>query len=252
MPTPQSTFFRPQSLAQEGLCKTNLRGKLLYDYADSNITWTYSAGTLTTAAAAGSEPWTYFIPNAMTVASTDTITRSSLFSRKQSFTLMFRIYLDTLENPGSTGTSVIFNGTPSTSVPPTPPPPSYFWGIYFGGSPPTPSSSQMRFTFFYTSGGSFAPPLTISSSFLEAQRWYHVAVKAVDNGATVSLYGFLDGVQTGTALNQALIDAAVGSTRIGYNSVANNAQGFKITEIVYIEKSLTNNQIAAYAKSAFV
>lgn len=251
MPTPQSTFFRPQSLSQEGLCKMNLRGAVLYDYADSTIAWTYT-GTFTSAAAAGSQPWTYFVPRAMTIATTDTITRSSIFSQARNFTIMFRIYLDTLENPGSTGTSIFFNGTPASGGPP--PPLAYFWGIYFAGSPPTPSSSQMRFTFFFTSGGSMQPPLTISSTFIEATRWYHIAVKVEYNAVSnkSSLYGFVDGVQTATLLNQNPLDTAVGATRIGYNTVANNAQSFKITELVYIEKALSNQQIAAYATSAFV
>lgn len=159
---------------------------------------------------------------------------------------MFRFYVSSLSAPGMTGTTVVGNGTPGGGPPPAPA--AYFWAIaMFGGS-----ASQQKFQLIWTSGGTQQPSLQIGpSTYVVADKWYHIALKVVDNGSNNSLYGYIDGLNTASTLNTNYIDAAVGSTRLG-NIGMGQAQGFELAEFVFLEKALTDNEIAAYASSPYI
>ncbi len=247
MPIPLTTFFRPESVMKNNKCTTLIKGNILYDYASSNITWTVTGGTFTSSAISQSESWTYFIPRSISMSTTSQFKRSATFGSSKNFTVMFRIYLSSLSSPGMTGTTVVGNGTPGG---PPPLPPSYFWAIAFFGS----SSTTMKFQMLWTSNGVQQPNLNIGpSGNVEAGRWYHIAVKVVDNGSYNSLYGYTDGVQTGTIAGSGstYVDAGVGNTVLG-NLGMGQAQGFELAEFVFLEKALSDDEIKAYATSPYI
>lgn len=242
MPIPLTTFFRNESLAKNNTCRTLLRGTLLYDYADSNITWSTTAGSFVSSLIPQNESWTYFIPRSMTMTTTTQLTRSSNFGSSKNFTIMFRFYAASLSPPGMTGTTVIGSGTPSMM------PPVYFWAIFMSGS----TATTQTFQLIWTSGGNFQPTFNIGpATYVQAGKWYHVALKIVDEGVSNSLYGYIDGIQVASSLFQSYIDPPVGSTRIG-NLGLGQAQGFEVTEVIFLEKALSNDEILGYASSPYL
>jgi hypothetical protein len=238
MPTPQSTFFRPDSLSKGGTCKLNLRGNSFYDYANENALWTQSGGTIVKASVVEQTSWTYFIPKNYLFDIANTLTRDSLLTTSiTNFTFMFRFYVTSLANPGSTGISIFFNGTPMAGG---------FWGVYvFGGS-----SATLNFSFIFSRGG--VDSQTISTEAIAANTWYHVAVTLEDNGdRTSTFFGYLNGFKTSTNRTFAEIDPISGNTTLGNNGIG-QSQPFQVTDIVFLEKILTAEEIKGYASSAFI
>jgi hypothetical protein len=213
---------------------------VLYDYADSNITWSTTGGSFESSSITQDESWTYFVPQSMTMNTTTQLTRSSTFGSSKNFTLLFRFYVSSLSSPGMSGTTVVGNGTPGA-------PPSYFWAIFMNGA----ASGSQKFQVIWTSSGTQQAPFVIGpSTNIVADKWYHVAFKVVDNGSNNSFFGYIDGVQTATSPNISYIDAAVGATILG--NLGTQAQAYQLAEFVFIEEALSNNLIAAYARSAYI
>jgi hypothetical protein len=238
MPTPQSTFFRPNSLSQGGTCKLNLRGNSFYDYANENTVWTQS-GTIVKSSVVEQTSWTYFIPKNYLFDVANTLTRDTLLTTSiTNFTLMFRFYVTSLEEPGATGISIFFNGTPMAGG---------FWGVYvFGGS-----AASLNFSFIF-SRGARPESQTISTEAIAQNTWYHVAVTLENNGdGTSTFFGYLNGFKTGNNLTFADMDAVSGNTTLGNNGMG-QSQAFQLTDIVFLEKVLTAGEIKGYASSAFI
>ncbi len=239
MPTPQSTFFRPNSLSQGGTCKLNLRGNSFYDYANENTVWTESGGTIVKSSVVEQTSWTYFIPKNYLFNIANTLTRDTLLTTSiTNFTFMFRFYVTSLENPGMSGISIFFNGTPMGGG---------FWGIYVFGA----DASTLQFSFIYSHGGTPTSE-TISSQVIAANTWYHVGVTLEDNGDRTSrFYGYLNGARTGINLALPEIDSISGNTTLGNNGMG-QSQAFQVTDIVFLEKVLTPLEMKGYASSAFI
>jgi len=248
MPIPLTTFFRNESIAKNNKCTTLLKGNILYDYANSAITWSTSAGTFTSSSIAQNESWTYFIPRSMTMNTSTQLTRSSNFGTSKNFTVMFRFYVSSLSSPGGTGTTVVINGTPGGPSPPNPT--SFFWVILMTGT----TSTTQKFQIMWRSGGASQTPFVIGpgpAKFVEAGQWYHIAFKVVDNGSNNSFFGYTNGIQTGSSLNQQYIDAPVGPTRLG-NVGFGQAQAYELAEFVFLEEALFDEKIKAYASSPYI
>jgi hypothetical protein len=114
------------------------------------------------------------------------------------------------------------------------------------------TSTTQQFGLIWTSGGAFQPNFTIGpASYVQAGKWYHVAFKVVDEGVSNSLYGYIDGVQTNSNLNQVYIDPPVGATRLG-NVSGTQAQSFQLTEVVFLQSALSNDEIKGYASSPYI
>ncbi len=246
MPIPLTTFFRNESIAKNNKCTTLLKGTLLYDYASSNITWSTTAGTFTSSSITQNESWTYFIPRSITMNTTTQLTRSSNFGTSKNFTVMFRFYVSSLSAPGSTGTTVVVNGTPGGPSPPNPV--SFFWVIYMFGA----SSTTQKFQLMWRSGGASQTAFVIGpGTNIQSGQWYHVALKVVDNGSNNSFFGYVNGIQTGSSPNQVYIDPPVGPTRLG-NLGFGQAQAYELAEFVFLEKALSDDEIKGYASSPYI
>jgi hypothetical protein len=246
MPIPLTTFFRNESIAKNEKLTTLLKGTLLYDYASTGITWSTTAGSFLSSSIPQNESWTYFIPRSMTMNTSTQLTRSSNFGSSKNFTVMFRFYVSSLSAPGSTGTTVVANGTPGGPSPPNPP--SFFWVIYMSGA----TSSTQKFQLLWRSGGVQQANFVIGpGTNIVAGEWYHVALKVVDNGSNNSFFGFINGLQTGASANQPYIDAPVGSTRLG-NLGFGQAQSYELAEFIFLEEALSNDQIKGYASSPYI
>lgn len=240
MPTPQSTFFRPQSLSKEGLCKINLRGSSLYDYANENTVWSLT-GPLAFPSVSDGGSWKYFIPRALGLNEPTSLTRDSLVSTSiTNFTIMFRFFTGANAAPGASGTSLFFNGTPMAGG---------FWGTYiFGGD-----ANTLQFLFIYALRGTPTTE-TIASNYIQANTWYHVAVTIMDNNRgdnTHTFSGYLNGLKTGVNLTFPDMDILSGNTTIGDVGMG-QTQPFQITDLVFLEKVLNENEIKAYANSAYI
>jgi hypothetical protein len=245
MPTPQTTVFRPESVSKSGTCKMNLRGSSLYDYANENTVWTPDS-TITTRQINQLTSWVYFLPRATLFNLTDVITRDSLLSTATNgFTIMFRFYTETNEEPGSTGTSIIFNGdAPRGFTPPLDP----FWSIIFTGT----NSSTLQFQFICVASGSGNPQtLIISTENIQINTWYHVAVTVTGGLGKSTVRGYLNGINTATNINFFPLEAPSGTTKIG-NGGFGQTQSFVLTDVVFLEKILTNDEILAYSLSAYI
>jgi hypothetical protein len=245
MPTPQTTLFRPDSVSKGGTCKMNLRGSSLYDYADENAGWTHNS-VLTVQSISQATSWAYFIPKSTLFNVTDVVTRGSLLSSSPTnFTIMFRFITPSNQEPGMTGTTILFNGDAPPG--PTPPFPNAFWGFLLTGS----DQNSLQFQFLYLRGGNLQS-FIVASQNIQENTWYHVAVTISDNGdGTSAIRGFLNGVRTYEDPMFANMDVPSGSTKIG-NAAFGQAQAFSLTEIVFLEKAFTTDEVKGYSSSAYI
>ena len=221
----------------------NLRGSTLYDYADKDVTWTHN-GTFVANTISEKTSWTYFIPKMTFFDTSDIVTRSSLMSTSRTnFTIMFRYYSTANQNPGMSGTTILFNGDAPLS--PCPPIENGFWGFLFTGA----DSNSLQFNLIYVAGGNLGFFL-ISTEYIQENRWYHIAFTVSDNGnGTSTAIGYLNGSETNKVTNFSPLTAPSGSTKIGGPG---QAQSFSLTDIVFLEKVLTSSEVAAYSLSAYI
>lgn len=241
MPTPQSTFFRPDSLSKGGTCKINLRGSSFYDYANDSVVWTPN-GTITHSAIVESTPWKLFIPKQFVFYISGSLTRDTLVSTAvTNFTIMFRFYVTSLSAPGVSGTFIFLNGSAVGMA---------YWGVYVYGA----DQNTLQFQFLYSLRGSPMTEIIAPSDYIQANRWYHVAVTLQDNERgddTHTYYGYLDGLRTSVNTSVQTIDTPSGSTTLG-DAGGGQSQDFQMTEFVFLEKVLTSDEIKAYATSAYI
>lgn len=241
MPLALTTFFQTPSLSQQGTCKSNLRGNLLYDYVDSTAGWTHNS-TLTSIPVV-STPWSSFIPYAYSLGTSDAITRGSLMSTKiKDITFMCRFYATSIGDPAGNGNSIFFNGTPGS--------PGLgvgFWGILIQGADP----STATFNFLSAYGKANLQSEIIASDIIQANTWYHIAFTISEGGVNNTFKSYLNGVNKNTNNLFPDIDTPEGNTVLGAVNIP-QTQEFQITDIVFLEKVLTDNEIAAYANSPYI
>jgi hypothetical protein len=241
MPLALTTFFQTPSLSQGGTCKCNLRGKILYDYVNENAGWV-SNNPLSYITVVSS-PWSSFIPYAFSIGTSDAITRGSIMStKKKDITFMFRFYASSIGNPSGNGNTIFFNGTPGS--------PGLgvgFWGILIQGADP----STATFNFLSTYGEANFQSEVIASDIIQANTWYHIAFTIREVGVNNTFKSYLNGVNKNTNNAFPDIDTPTGNTVIGALIIP-QTQNFQITDIVFLEKVLTDNEIAAYANSPYI
>lgn len=224
MPTPLDQFSRPNSLYSNGNLKVLVRGTL-YDYTNSGTTWSVTSGSVnlgTAITGTNSDSWSKSVGTCLGAPSlaARTITRSSLLTTSTTnFTWMFRVKFNTAPTDYQT---IMINGNGGLRG----------YGLVVG-------ANKVSLLFGGVAIYDFAYVFTTG-------QWYHFALRhgasgsswrATINGTTTTSY---------TTSNPAAISPGDATTLFGDTS------NFDLTEVVYFDRELTDNEVLLYATAPLI